>query len=94
MKYGAHSPLRHANEEELAMIEGLRSEVEARTEGYSEWSVLGLTTQVVAGTNFWVKIQTDRGIIHVKIFRPLPHTGNPCHVTEVNIGQTVDSPFF
>ena len=91
---GGHSQIRDADEDETAMFVSLKGEVEGRTsEQYSEFEIVGCTSQVVAGTNFWVKVRTNNGHVHVKIFRPLPHTGQPATVNEVHTGQTVDAPF-
>jgi len=47
--------------------------------------------QVVAGLNYWVKIQTgSESFIHVKIFKPLPHTGAPAEIKEVHGGKTLE----
>ena len=47
--------------------------------------------QVVAGMNYWVKVQVGEStFIHVKIFKPLPHTGQPPQVSEVHSGKSAD----
>lgn len=51
---------------------------------------LKVKTQVVAGTNYLVKIHIGNGEhVHSKIFKPLPHTGSPAEVTEVTAGKTL-----
>ena len=55
-------------------------------------------SQVVAGTNFLMKIQVSEasdGFIHVKIFRPLPHTRQPAELHEhsdIDVGKTLADP--
>mmetsp|Transcript_6467 Transcript_6467/g.10058 ORF Transcript_6467/g.10058 Transcript_6467/m.10058 type:complete len:86 (-) Transcript_6467:99-356(-) len=39
------------------------------------------SSQVVAGVNYALKIKHDGGVANVKVFKPLPHTGNPAEVT-------------
>ena len=91
--YGAHSQMRQADEDELAMIMSLKPQLEAQTgETYSQFEVVGITSQVVAGTIFNVKIRTDQGYLHMKVFRPLPHTGQPAQIIEVSTNQTESSP--
>jgi len=54
---------------------------------------VGIRQQVVAGMNYWVKIQVgggDADYIHAKIFKPLPHTGQPAQLVEVVEGRSVD----
>ena len=79
---GGHSQPREPSDEERDMFIAQKAAVEAQTgEQYPNTFVpIACTSQVVAGTNFWVKFQTDSGFVHVKIFRPLPHTGNPPNV--------------
>ena len=45
---------------------------------YSKWVCTGFQTQVVAGTNWNLKVQVDDegGFVHLKVFQALPHTGN------------------
>ena len=94
---GGHSDVKKCadNPEEKELFEGLKGTVEAKTgKAYGSLTAVSYTSQVVAGTIFWVKYLTDGGeYIHVKIFRPLPHTGNPCEAQEVHEGQTEDSAF-
>ena len=55
-------------------------------------------SQVVAGTNFLMKIQVSEaadGFIHAKIFRPLPHTREPAELHEhsdIILGKTLEDP--
>ena len=73
---GGHSQVRDADEDERAMFVGLKGEIETLAgEQYSEFEIVGCTSQVVAGTIFWVKIRTNNAHVHAKIIRPLPHTG-------------------
>ena len=72
---GAHSQIRAADEEELALFVSLKEAVEASAgEAFTEFEPVGCTEQVVAGTNFWVKARTNNGYVHFKVYRPLPYT--------------------
>ena len=53
---------------------------------------LSFTTQVVAGTNYLFKVDVGGEYIHVKVHKPLPHTGNPPHLMKVQGGFELDSP--
>ena len=47
------------------------------------------TSQVVAGTIFNVKVGYGAGkYAHVRVFRPLPHTGNPPEVQSVELEKS------
>jgi len=42
---------------------------------FTEFNPVGIKSQVVAGTNYSVKIQVDGDdYVHVKVFKPLPYT--------------------
>ena len=52
-----------------------------------EFTVISYATQVVAGTNYFVKIRLnsdDRGHVHVRIYEKLP-----CYGAEVNLDAMV-----
>ena len=70
----------------------LQGEIEEETgEQYSDFEIIGCTSQVVAGTNYWVSIRTDKGLIRVKVFEPLPYTRQPASVVEVEKGEETES---
>ena len=54
---------------------------------------ISVKQQVVAGMIFWFKLQIDNDeVIHVKVFKPLPYTQQPCEVQEIQEGKTLDDP--
>ena len=94
MLCGGHSEARAIDAEERDMFVGLKEAVEAMGgQTYSEFEPVSCTSQVVAGTIFWVKARTNQDFVHFKVFRPLPHTGNPAEVQVVHTGQTEDAAF-
>ena len=61
----------------------------------AQWTPQSFCSQVVAGTNFFVKVRIDdtpTGYMHLRIFRPLPHVGAPASVTGVQIGMGEADP--
>ena len=81
-------------EEEDAMVCSLQDQVIAQLgAAITHFTPVAVRKQVVAGTNYWVKVQVgESNFIHVKIFRPLPHTGQPAEVKEVHSGKTHADP--
>ena len=49
-------------------------------------------SQVVAGTNFMIKASSGDDYVHIKVFRPLPHTGQPASLTHAEGGKTMACP--
>jgi hypothetical protein len=63
----------------------------------TEVIVIKYATQVVAGTVYFAKVelmasaQEVLDIVHVRIFKPLPHTGQPAQLQGLLKGMTIDS---
>ena len=56
---------------------------------FSTWNAVGFSTQVVAGINYWIKIQVgDNQYVHIKVYQPLPHTGLESSLTKAEGGKT------
>ncbi|XP_071989372.1 cystatin-A-like [Engystomops pustulosus] len=50
-------------------------------------------TQVVAGTNYFVKVDVGGGqFVHLRIFKPLPHTGEKPSLSLYQVGKTKQEP--
>lgn len=50
------------------------------------------TSQVVAGTNYFIKVRTsDAELVHIRVHKPLPHTGAPPQCAGIKLGETEDS---
>ena len=45
--------------------------------------VVAYSTQVVAGLNFLISIRHAAGMSKLKVFKPLPHTGEPAKVVSI-----------
>ena len=85
MLCGGHSNERAPSEDEVAIANGHKADAEASLGGEcTQWDVVGVQTQVVAGTNFTFNIDTNHGKVSMRVFRPLPHTGNPTEMTFCN----------
>ncbi len=84
MTGGHHSDFIPIDEEVLAMVNSLRSSIEAYTgHPYSSFKPISYTRQIVAGTNYRVKVEVDATCILVHIFLPLPYTNAPAEVKAV-----------
>jgi len=75
-----------ASEEHQAIADSVRADIEAKLgTSFTIFKVISYKSQVVAGTNFLMKIQVSEaadGFIHAGIFRPLPYTGQPPEVSD------------
>ena len=82
---GGFGDEKDVDQEVLDMANALQADIMALMPGkqFDMFTPEKYTSQVVAGTNFLVKIKVGEGrYVNAKIFRPLPHTGEPPRVTE------------
>ena len=80
--------------EVAAMVAALKAAAEEKAGStFATFVPLKYTTQVVAGTNFMVRVKTGEGeCAHVKIYEPLPHTGQPPTLSSIVTGKSLDEP--
>ena len=86
MMCGGHSAVKPANDEVTQMVNSLRNQIESHMNAqYEVFEAVSYTSQVVAGTNFVVKVHVGNDQhISAKIFRPLPHAGTELQVSDVH----------
>jgi len=77
------------------LANSVRAAVETKQNTKFEmFELVSYHSQVVAGTNYAMKIQVSEavdGFIHIKVFEPLPHTGNPAVLhpdSNIVVGKT------
>ncbi|XP_065667799.1 cystatin-A isoform X1 [Hydra vulgaris] len=71
---GGTSESRPADDEVKAIIEKIKDQVLGKVnQSLDQYEAVSYKTQVVAGTNFFIKVKTgDNRFIHLRVFRPLP----------------------
>ena len=84
------------NQDLMNVIANLKTKIEERTQQgnpYTMFNPVSYQSQVVAGTNYKVKIDVGNlEYIHVKIYVPLPFMNSAPEISEVVLGMTIDSP--
>lgn len=56
----------------IEMANAYKGEAEQQlSSSFQTWEVVGFSTQVVAGTNFWIKINAGDQHIHLKVWKKL-----------------------
>ncbi|GMH74958.1 hypothetical protein TrRE_jg9348 [Triparma retinervis] len=87
---GGHSTV-ELTEEVIALAVGLKTDVEnTLSSTFETFEPVAMTTQVVAGTVYHVKINTGSDHVHARIFKPLPHTGAPATLQKAVGGFSAD----
>eukprot|EP00828_Plagiopyla_frontata_P049533 TRINITY_DN9911_c0_g2_i1.p2 TRINITY_DN9911_c0_g2~~TRINITY_DN9911_c0_g2_i1.p2 ORF type:complete len:103 (-),score=29.28 TRINITY_DN9911_c0_g2_i1:195-503(-) len=86
MMCGGFAEFQPANEEVQEIANSLKAEIEEKLQNaFEKFKAIEYQTQVVAGTNFKIKISVDdEKQILVKIYRPLPCYQQPLQLTEAN----------
>lgn len=77
----------------ILLAQSVRKEIEglghqAGVGSFSEFEPIQVRSQVVAGTNYFMKIRTGPGhFIHARLFQALPHAGGQITVSSVQFGK-------
>ena len=80
-----------ADDQVKALALEMKPQVEkALGETYSTFEAVKYTTQVVAGTNYKIKVKVgDEKYVHIKVFVPLPCNNAPNQLTSQEAGKTL-----
>eukprot|EP00413_Alexandrium_margalefii_P022556 CAMPEP_0204569024 /NCGR_PEP_ID=MMETSP0661-20131031/37512_1 /ASSEMBLY_ACC=CAM_ASM_000606 /TAXON_ID=109239 /ORGANISM="Alexandrium margalefi, Strain AMGDE01CS-322" /LENGTH=98 /DNA_ID=CAMNT_0051577087 /DNA_START=29 /DNA_END=325 /DNA_ORIENTATION=- len=91
MACGAVGTSQAATAEVQALCDKVKAEIEGKAGAtYSTFTATSYATQVVSGTNYFVKIDVGGAFIHARIYQGLPHTGPTVSVAAVQTGKTAD----
>ncbi|KAJ7317911.1 hypothetical protein JRQ81_004073 [Phrynocephalus forsythii] len=76
------------------LTDKMKSEIEAKeNKTYSVFKAVEYKTQVVAGTNIFIKVQGDPNeFLHLRVFEPLPQENRRPSLTSYQIGKTASDP--
>ncbi|XP_062983444.1 cystatin-A-like [Elgaria multicarinata webbii] len=93
---GGLSPTKLATPEVQAITNQVKSQLEERANAkYSIFKAVSDCTQVVAGTNYFIKVQTgdgERDYAHLRVFKALPSRGGGIEFVGYQLGKTKDDP--
>lgn len=95
MLAGGFKNVEDAAPEHQEILLSVKPELEEKlSKTFGNLLALKVTTQVVAGVNYLMKVKADESFVHVKIAKPLPHTGRPPFILAVdsNPSLNADSP--
>ena len=93
MLCGGKGNVQVPDQELTDLFVGLKAQVETHANAtFTTFEPVAYRSQVVAGTNFFVKFKTDGDkYVHARIFRALPCNGGATEVREVEVGQTLEA---
>lgn len=93
MMCGGFGQVNDADDSTRAMCNEVKTKIEAHLNAkYDTFEPIKYTTQVVAGTNYKIKVQVgDSDYIHIKIHKPLPCNGTELSVMEATSGHSLET---
>jgi len=93
-RVGGITQSRPMDSEVREICESIKNEIETSIgKNLTTFEPIEYATQVVAGTNFFVKIKVGDGdYIHARIFRSLPHAGTTISLHSIQSGKTLQDP--
>eukprot|EP00049_Salpingoeca_infusionum_P026579 m.26504 g.26504 ORF g.26504 m.26504 type:complete len:160 (+) comp8834_c0_seq1:408-887(+) len=91
---GGISEARAADEEVKAIAADVRAAAEAQIGAQAQWEAVSVASQVVAGTMFFIKVNTGSGFAHIKVFRSLPPFTNEFKAAQTGKAEADPIEFF
>ena len=78
-------------------VKKIATEMKATTETklnkkFSTFEAVSFKSQVVAGTNYAIKVKTDSEYVHIKVYQSLPHMGSTLELLEFVGGKGETDP--
>nr|XP_020647590.1 leukocyte cysteine proteinase inhibitor 1-like [Pogona vitticeps] len=96
MSVGGLTPERKATPEIQAIADQMKSQLEGEVnENFAIFQAICYRSQVVAGANFFIKVQIGHGVtdyVHLRIFQALPVYGGQCKLSGYQMHKTRDDP--
>ncbi|XP_042316317.1 leukocyte cysteine proteinase inhibitor 1-like [Sceloporus undulatus] len=96
MLAGGLSPTKPATPEVQAITSQMKGQLEAKVnQNYSTFEAISYRPQVVAGTNYFIKVRVGDGesdYVHLRVFRALPVEGGQVELAGYQLHKTKDDP--
>ncbi|XP_056013774.1 cystatin-B-like [Ostrea edulis] len=92
MMCGGTSASKPADADIQAIVDEVKGAVENKLGNkLDKYDAVSYKTQVVAGTNYFVKVNIGDEHLHLRIFAPLPHTGASKELSDMQRGKTAEN---
>lgn len=89
---GGFGSAKNADANTMAICKDVKGKVETKLgKEFKTFEPIQYTTQVVAGTNYKIKVKTDEDYLHIKVHKPLPHNGTELQILEAEGGFSAES---
>jgi cystatin-A/B len=93
---GGLSDTKNSDDTIQNIVNNLKNKIQEKTKKeFNKFEVHSYKTQIVAGTNYFVKLNTDGEFMHVRIFKSLPPENNfKLIALEVNKNEKAEIEYF
>ena len=90
---GGFGQAKAADESIVAICNDIKGQTESHLNAtYNTFEPINYTSQVVAGTNFMIKVKVgDADYIHIKVHRPLPCNGTELKLMDATSGHSLET---
>jgi len=93
MMCGGLGEVKAADNDVQALIEKVREEAEKKAgKSFAQYKAVSYSSQVVAGTNYFIKVNVGGEHVHLRVFVALPHEGKEPELASLQLGKTEEDP--
>merc|ERR1712189_88431 len=89
MMCGGPSDIKPADAHAQGVLDVVKDALLAKANTSGNVELISYKTQVVAGTNYFMKVAIGEKVVHARIFHPLPHTKQPAELHSIDHGDHV-----
>ncbi|NP_001070742.1 cystatin 14b, tandem duplicate 1 [Danio rerio] len=93
-KVGGQSEEKQATPEVQKICDEVKHQAEEKAgKKFTAFTAILFTTQVVAGTNYFIKVNVGGDqFIHLRVHKPLPHAGDKVQLQGVQVSKSCQDP--
>ena len=86
---GGLSSLKEVDNEIIDIVNSLKNNFEEKNYKTELFEAISYKSQIVNGTNFFIKVQTDKEIIHLKVYKKIKQL-EPLNINDLQNDKSKD----
>ncbi|RNA20226.1 cystatin-B-like [Brachionus plicatilis] len=93
MRLGGIGHEKPADQNVQHLVDQLSHEIQIKTgKRYPFLKAVSFKTQIVAGTNYFIKVQAGQDYLHLRVFQPLPCYSSTPQLASFELSKSSDDP--